>query len=98
MIKFLVAMNLHYISERKNEMERDLIASEATLDGYKRLGLAIVLQSFRDLRGGKPSEQLDAFDFMLRDAKYWLEALDGIDSELNQDILYLACNYERGKI
>jgi hypothetical protein len=76
----------------------DLTASAATLDGYKRLGYAIILQGFRDLRGGKPSEQLDAFDFMLRDAKYWLAALDGEDSNLNDDILYLACNYERGKI
>jgi hypothetical protein len=79
-------------------MEQDLIASEATLDGYKKLGYAIVLQSYRDLRGGKPSEQLDALDFMIHDAKYWLEALDGIDSELNDDLLYLACMYKRGKI
>jgi hypothetical protein len=79
-------------------MENDLIASAATLDGYKRLGYAIILQGFRDLRGGKPSEQLDAFDFMLRDAKYWLEALDGDDSDLNDNILYRACTYKRGGI
>jgi hypothetical protein len=78
-------------------MENDLTASAATLDGYKRLGYAIVLQSFRDLRGGKPTEQLDALDFMLRDAKHWLEALEGEDSNLNtDDILYQACMYKRG--
>jgi hypothetical protein len=76
----------------------ELIASEALLDGYKRLGLAIVLQGFRDLRGGKPSEQLDAFDFMLHDAKNWLEALDGDDSDLNDDLLFKACMYKRGRI
>jgi hypothetical protein len=76
----------------------ELSASAATLDGYKRLGYAIILQGFRDLRAGKPSEQLDALDFMLRDAKYWLEALDGDDSDLNDDILYRACMYKRGKI
>jgi hypothetical protein len=79
-------------------MENDLMASEALLDGYKRLGYAIILQGFKDLRGGKPSEQLDALDFMLRDAKYWLEALDGDDSDLNDDILYQACMYKRGRI
>jgi hypothetical protein len=79
-------------------MEQDSMASEATLDGYKRLGYAIILQGFRDLRAGKPSEQLDALDFMLRDAKYWLEALDGDDSDLNDDILYQACMYKRGRI
>jgi hypothetical protein len=80
-------------------MENDLVASKATLDGYRRLGYAIVLQSYRDLRGGKPSEQLDAFDFMLRDAKYWLEALEGEDSNLNtDDLLYLACMHKRGRM
>jgi len=73
-------------------------ASEATLDGYKRLGYAVVLQGFKDLRGGKPSEQVDAFDFMLRDAKLWLVALEGEDSNLNvDDLLYLACMHKRGK-
>jgi hypothetical protein len=77
----------------------ELSASEALLDGYKRLGYAIILQGFRDLRAGKPSEQIDAFDFMLRDAKYWLAALEGEDSNLNTDnLLYLACMYKRGKI
>jgi len=77
----------------------ELSASAATLDGYKRLGYAVVLQGFRDLRRGKPSEQLDAFEFMLKDAKNWLFALEGEDSTLNvDDLLFKACMYKRGKI
>ena len=73
------------------------VASDATLDGYKRLAYAIVIQGFKDLKSDKVSEQLDAFDFITNDAGLWLATLSDSLIETS-DLLYKACNYRGKKI
>ena len=72
------------------------VASDALLDGYKRLAFAVVIQGFKDLKSNKVSEQLDAFDFIANDAGLWLATLDSLIE--TENLLYKACVYRGSKI
>ena len=79
------------------EILNENVASDATLDGYKRLAFAVVIQGFKDLKSDKVSEQLDAFDFIANDAALRLATLSDSLIETD-DLLYKACVYRGKKI